>query len=344
MIARLQKMFATIKPFIAKDFLKGKVKEAKDFCGILRERMKNLEKSNLELALYHYNQGNSFDTRLRFWIYERFWNKHPDTKFFIARTYIEVGKFDKAMPYITEYLQTKTGNYIQEAAYCQYLLNDQLDKISVVPLEIVGHFYQVFSKVYQDVYIYNNNDNIEDVTFNTLAIIFNQIGRPYGNNMLHLGLGTGYLGQLLKQSKTLATITGIDISPRMVELAKTRRFELGHVYDEVFESDIYAYLDSAPKKVDVVLFDQIMNHDSRISKILEACNKLLDKNGLAVLNFAVSDELKDLQFVKKSEEFIYSEAYVANIVKDFGWNIMKTNRGKILENKDGVCMVICKNI
>jgi hypothetical protein len=95
------------KYYKAKDFLVGlNYKElyekgmvyARAFYKDVRFKLNDLNNTNYELAVYHYNQGNLPDARFRFWFYSKFWHDRVEVDYFKGRLYYEGGDFEKAVP------------------------------------------------------------------------------------------------------------------------------------------------------------------------------------------------------------------------------------------------------
>ena len=55
---------------------------------IIRQKMSNLEKVNMDLALYHKNKGDLKEAKIRFWIMSKLWPKNNEVKYQLAIFYI----------------------------------------------------------------------------------------------------------------------------------------------------------------------------------------------------------------------------------------------------------------
>ncbi|MBU0618760.1 methyltransferase domain-containing protein [Patescibacteria group bacterium] len=125
-------------------------------------------------------------------------------------------------------------------------------------------------------------------------------------NVLILGLGGGTVVKLILQKWPQVKITGIEIDPLMVKLAK-KYFDLGQISNlKIITSDAIKFVKDYALQptlynliiVDLYLGDQIPT-DVKSRKFLTAIKRAIDKNGLVIFNHLFYGSKK-----KEAEEFI----------------------------------------
>jgi len=106
-------------------------------------------------------------------------------------------------------------------------------------LQVFNEFSSYFdSKMCQDLG-YTGPEHLQD-------LIASEIGSAAGLNILDLGCGTGLAGVCFKQRA--ARLTGIDLSPDMIERAQSRG-----IYDQLEVAEITAWLERSQSQFDLIV-------------------------------------------------------------------------------------------
>ncbi len=109
----------------------------------------------------------------------------------------------------------------------------------------------------------------------TLRLIFPSARQTA--NILDLGVGTGLLGQTLKQyAKYLA---GIDLSEKMLALAKEKNF-----YDELLEQEIISYLKETPHAFDLIIAGDVLPYFGELDTLFNLLPRALSPTGHCILS------------------------------------------------------------
>ncbi|MDA9573713.1 hypothetical protein N9R48_02160 [Rickettsiales bacterium] len=61
----------------------------------IRQKISNLEKVNMDLALYHKSKGDLKETKIRFWILSKLWPKNNEAKYQLALCYFNENNYIK---------------------------------------------------------------------------------------------------------------------------------------------------------------------------------------------------------------------------------------------------------
>lgn len=124
-----------------------------------------------------------------------------------------------------------------------------------------------------------------------------------------LGCGTGLLGPLVKSF--VATLDGVDLSPRMLEKARARQ-----IYDNLHEADAVAFLARHPAAYDVALAADVLNYIGALDDLFHAVRSALRPGGLLVATVEKGD---GFGFVgTKSGRYAHGESYVRAMAAEAG--------------------------
>ncbi len=115
-----------------------------------------------------------------------------------------------------------------------------------------------------------------------------------GKKILDLGCGSGIYAKILK--KRGAKVFGIDISEKMIEIAKREvkdvDFRVGSVYKLPYKSEYF----------DLVLSSLTVDHFKDLNKAFKEIHRVLKKNGVFI--FSISNPLSDVV-----KGFFYKKKY-----------------------------------
>ena len=102
-----------------------------------------------------------------------------------------------------------------------------------------------------------------------------------GARVLDVGCGGGILTEALAQSG--AEVTGIDMAPKPLQVAKLHRFE-SELEIEYLQSTVEDYADQHPGEFDVVTCLEMLEHVPSPDSVIEACKRLLKPGGQLFLS------------------------------------------------------------
>jgi len=99
------------------------------------------------------------------------------------------------------------------------------------------------------------------------------IGDRSGLNLLDLGCGSGLMGANTKWRA--AELTGVDLSPEMIELARAR-----NIYDRLEVAEITQWLNQSETLYDLIVSSDCLIYFGALDKIVESAAKRLKPGGL----------------------------------------------------------------
>jgi len=112
--------------------------------------------------------------------------------------------------------------------------------------------------------------------FNEVPATLSLLRKIKGKKILDLGCGTGIYTKILKRRG--AHVQGIDISPKMIEIAKQNvrgvDFRIGSVYDLPYESGTF----------DIVLASLVVHYFGNLDRAFKEIRRVLKKNGVFIFS------------------------------------------------------------
>jgi ubiquinone/menaquinone biosynthesis C-methylase UbiE len=178
--------------------------------------------------------------------------------------------------------------------------------------------YDKAAENYAETLFWELNDKPLERKF--LDLFFERVNNH--GHVLEIGCGPGEISSYLRM-RGLETITGLDISPRMVELARKRCpmivFEVADVFDLPYEKESIAGV-AAPYLIVNFSADET-------ARAIKEIHRVLEPGGILYLNFHCGDkvyEATDFFAPGNTLEFmLHDPERIAGIVRDKGFTIIE---------------------
>ncbi|HTD05435.1 tetratricopeptide repeat protein [Undibacterium sp.] len=145
-------------------------------------------------------------------------------------------------------------------------------------------------------------------------------------DIVDLGCGTGLCGSLLKPLSR--TLTGIDISPNMLDQAARR-----DVYDNLVCAEIVEFLGRSQDCCDVVLAADVFVYIGELAGIFAAAHRALRVGG--IFAFSVEESEQDDVVLRISRRFAHSASYLRRVAQEHGF-VMDTMDRRVIRQDDGM--------
>jgi predicted TPR repeat methyltransferase len=140
--------------------------------------------------------------------------------------------------------------------------------------------------------------------------------RPLPWDVLDLGCGTGMTGVPFRNAAK--TMTGVDLSPRMLERAARRVMPDGRrVYDSLLECDIVAALSASEAAYDLILAADIFIYVGDLHDVFSSVRRALRPSGLFAFTIEVWDGSEDYRLLH-TRRYAQSAAYIVNLTREAG--------------------------
>lgn len=146
--------------------------------------------------------------------------------------------------------------------------------------------------------------------------VFGVSGSLKWNNILVLGVGGGTVIELLHNQFPNARITGVDIDPVIIDIAK-KYFLTGDIaYIHFISADAKKFVEQAKSPYDCIVIDISIGNAVpdfvKTKSFINTCKEHLSPKGAVCINY-----LQDREYGKKSEEFNTVLRSIFSDVHDF---------------------------
>jgi predicted TPR repeat methyltransferase len=131
-------------------------------------------------------------------------------------------------------------------------------------------------------------------------------------DILDLGCGTGLCGVPFKP--LAKTLTGVDLSPKMLEIAAAK-----NIYDTLVESEIVAYLQNNTAAFDLIIAGDVFVYIGDLTPIFTAAGTALRQQGLLVFNTEMTDN--EDYTMNQSGRFSHQKKYLEQLARKQGFKL-----------------------
>jgi predicted TPR repeat methyltransferase len=144
-------------------------------------------------------------------------------------------------------------------------------------------------------------------------------------DILDLGCGTGLLGARLHP--LARTLTGVDISTNMLEVARQRQ-----IYDNLVCSELTEFLQMQTKKFDLAVAADVFAYVGDLSRVFHEVRGALRDGGVFAFSVEAGEEL-DFE-LRSTLRYAHSAAYVRRLSQDHGF-VLEAIQSKALRREAG---------
>lgn len=286
----------------------------------MRDRSKDLLASNIDLAYFHLNKGNLADAIMRFKIIIYFLPEKEKIKYYydLGRCYLYNGKLTKAVENLKLALQYEQNKEKTEKRL--QIVKDK-DHLTDVPLQIISEDYDFFVTKFTQ-FVKNEKYLAPEETISFFKSCYKEKPESKKKEVIEIGCGFGLAGYLLKISYPHFEITGIDISPRMIEEAKLLNTD--NTFKELIAGNYLQPLEKN-KKFDIVLSVMSLQFSKNLKDRIINIKQKLNPEGIIIACIPVLNSNQnppEASFSMQDQYFYYSEEYVKNSFKEADFEII----------------------
>ncbi len=306
-------------------------------------KLRGLPQTNLELVRFHFARGYLNDVLFRCFLLRTFAPTFYDVRYYIGRCYFEKLNWSKAAHFFRQYLEVG-GEFREEAEYCLAVIDGKIDTIRAIPLGVVAHNFDEIADEYNAKFLYKQ-DGQQVALFQKICDIRADV-KPFGNSVLDLGCGTGYMGQLLKEQKVAERITGVDISGRMLRFAKELQINGRPVYDMTVHQDMLTYLGKIGleySKYDIIIASNLITYCTAVHELFIKARAILADYGIIALLFKKSTIEGEFHFSDKLEQFSYMPASLIERARACNLTLLDEAEVKYANGDDGYITIFSKD-
>ena len=160
-------------------------------------------------------------------------------------------------------------------------------------------------------------------------------------NILDLGCGTGVCGQFLKIKNIGNHITGIDLSNKMINIARGCFVNGKQAYNELIHISIYDFLkkNQGKKKYDVIILTEVLQYIGSLHYIFKLLKTALETDGI-IIGLARRKKGSGFQFINEGDFFCHSDEYIKSSIKELGLECNYSSHCKIYGSQiEGILFV-----
>ena len=136
---------------------------------------------------------------------------------------------------------------------------------------------------------------------------------------LDLGCGTGLMGAAIRDR--VGHLTGVDLSPGMLSLARAKRHHGQPLYDRLAEGDLMAFLaGEPPDSADLCLAADVLIYVADLGPVLERVARVLRPGGLAA--FTVQSHDGDGARLGADGRYAHADSHITEAASGAGLEIL----------------------
>lgn len=280
-----------------------KIQEAGDYLALVKSKMKNFYKTNLDLGLYHLRLGNLNDAIMRLKIVDKFIAPHDsEANYWLGWAYFLKNNHSKALYHLqishekdADILKNFIKNYNSAIEIPRKIWKDYKDLTTHIEMQKAGE------------YVANLPQEFVQNLFETMQEL------PKECSMLDLGCSSGFIGAIIdRKLQKNYHLTGVDDREEMLENARRLREDKRCVYDELKCSSIEEFLQANGIKFDIVISFNTLNFSRNLEHYFKQIYGAIKAKGYFALMLLAGDETG---WHPLKSEFIYSETDIAKQLK-----------------------------
>lgn len=313
-------------------------KKIKQFISEYKYKLAHLLETNYKLGLFHLRSHNMMDAEFRFRLVLYFNPNHHLAMYQLARCLYARKKIKNAKKKLK--LALKIEENFEDAEYLLKVI-DHDSSIQHIPIQTIKEYYDSVAMEFDKEFCKSKGYNIPEILVDQL------MGHVPSNSklsVLDLGCGTGQCGRELYENKLqISSLIGVDVSEKMLEIAKKIKNNQDPIYDKLVNVDYFDYLSKTQHKFDIMVAGLSLHFHKDLSKALEQIKLVLNKESLAAFSIekAFNNDAKS-EINYSFENFCYNQNYIKKTIKDSGMKLLDMQVCSI-KNDRMAFVIICKN-
>ena len=146
--------------------------------------------------------------------------------------------------------------------------------------------------------------------------------------IIDLGCGTGLVGsQLVGHLPARSKLMGVDLSPRMVDIARVRAVQGKRIYMDVTQADAETFLKRVDKgSVGAVVAADVFIYIGDLEGVFAATWDALSSSGLLIFSVELT---KSGMALLESGRFGHSKRYIKDLAKRTGFDFVEWREGTL---------------
>jgi predicted TPR repeat methyltransferase len=187
---------------------------------------------------------------------------------------------------------------------------------------------RLISSVYDQHSDHYDSHMIGTLKYRISDFLFDELARHLPSqalDILDLGCGTGLMGTRLRP--LARTLTGVDLSPKMLEIARRRQ-----IYDNLACGELIEFLQTRDKKFDLVVAADVFVYFGDLSSVFHEVRTALRGSGLFGFSIEASEEHEFV--LRPNLRYAHSRAHIQRRAQDHGF-VVQTIEPRVLRQEGG---------
>ena len=305
-------------------------------------KINNLTQTNYDLACRMVHEGRIDDAIFRFKVTLWLAPGHILSMYNLGCLYEHKGLRQQALEYYKKILKVDPKH--EAALYMVATLDPSLLKADMrptyVPLPMIVEYFDQLAAGY-DVSMQQTMYKLPALTHQLLHQHIDE--RFEKRNLLDLGCGTGLAGAQFREE--FVNVFGVDLSPRMLEIANTRFDRRGvKIYARLVQQDIRVYMNSLQTPVaQVALAISVLPYIGMLDSFFAGLQRALVLNGFCVLSFDLYKEPGGYGVLPETGYFGHHPDYVKTVAEKFGFDLLRMGEVEANAGKRAELCIFRKN-
>lgn len=242
-----------------------------------RDKLQNLERTNYELAIHHFNHGNLSDAAMRFKIVRKFWkNSDPKIDYYLGRIYTLQMKYKPALKHLNAYTMSGERTFFAENDFSIKIAENNLSAINAIPIGIIRSRFEQNSNRSLKLSRRQLRQHFERkaMVAELLKRLLPYTSKPHDSNIADLDCGEGALGVMLRENIIFNLLLGADYAPNNLRLAKTAKRNAISIYNElvtISESNGLEKINQSGK-YNVAIISEMLNYSCEPITVIKRLN------------------------------------------------------------------------
>jgi len=190
-----------------------------------------------------------------------------------------------------------------------------------------------FTRALFDQYAYSYDEHVKKQLGYQVPALLRQAVAPYIYNRQHwntldLGCGSGLCAPLFADLAT--KITGVDLSPNMIEVAKLRS-----IYDALYCDDALSFLSTQkPDTFDLIIAADVFVYFGDLQEIFSACYRVLNDKGFFCFSIETLAKTDELFKLMTTGRYSHRPSYVEKLLTQGHFHILGQTAATLRTEED----------